>query len=106
MESSLNSYHIVFDRTVDWSENVRIIAWVTLYLKKKSLDNWFKMQCIKKKPTLRVSKKHELKRIKLPPTIVFSEGSKDNEIADYLTLRNLILEISKEPSVISDIYIE
>ena len=60
LESSLDSYHIIFDRTVDWSENVRIVAWVALYVKRRSLDNWFKMQCIKQKPTLRVSKKHEL----------------------------------------------
>ena len=55
LESSLNSYHVVFDRTVNWSENVRIVAWVALYVKRRSLDNWFKMQCIKQKPTLRTS---------------------------------------------------
>lgn len=100
LESSPESYHVVFDRTVDWRENVRVIAWVALYVKKKSLDNWFKMQCIKQKPTLRVSKKHELGGlVKTPPRIVFSEGSNVSEIADYLMFRNLILEVSKEPNI-------
>lgn len=53
LESSPGSYHIVFDLTVTWSENVKILAWVALYVKRRCLDNWFKMQCIKQKPTLR-----------------------------------------------------
>ena len=57
LESSSGSFHVVFDRTVDWSENVRIMAWVALYVKRRRLDNWFKMQCIKQKPTLRTSNK-------------------------------------------------
>jgi hypothetical protein len=92
LESSPESYHVVFDRTVNWSENVRIIAWVALYVKKRSLDNWFKMQSIKQKPTLRVSKKHELGgKIKFSPKIVYREGSQGGEISDYLSFRELIL---------------
>ena len=50
-------------------------------------------QCIKQKPTLRVSKKHELgRKVKLPPKIVHYEGSQDNDIAEYLMLRKLILK--------------
>ena len=96
MESSLNSYHVVFDRPVDWSENVRIVAWVALYFRRRSLDNWFKMQCIKQKPTLRASSKKMKGLIKQPPKVVYSEGSQDREISDYLLLRDLILNISKE----------
>ena len=97
LESSLNSYHVVFDRTVDWSENVRIVAWVALYVKRRSLDNWFKMQCIKQKPTLRTSNKKMLGGVvKPPPRVVYFEGSQDREISDYLLLRNLILNVSKE----------
>ena len=30
LKSSVNCYHVVFDRTVSWSENLRIVAWVAL----------------------------------------------------------------------------
>ena len=36
LESSPDSFHVVFDRVVDWSENMRIVAWVAL-LSGKSL---------------------------------------------------------------------
>ena len=97
LESSLNSYHVVFDRPVTWSENVRIVAWVALYVKRRSLDNWFKMQCIKQKPTLRASNKKIVGGVvKSPPRVVYSEGTQDREIGDYLLLRDLILDVSKE----------
>jgi len=93
LESSVNSYHVVFDRPVTWSENVRIVAWVALYFRRRSLDNWFKMQCIKQKLTLRASNKIMKGVIKEPPQIVYSEGSQDREISDYLLLRDLILDV-------------
>ena len=97
LESSVNSYHVVFDRPVDWSENVKIVAWVALYFRRRSLDNWFKMQCIKQKPTLRASIKKMIDGVvKPPPCVVYSEGSQDREIKDYLLLRNLILDVSKK----------
>ncbi len=97
LESSVNSYHVVFDRPVVWSENVRVVAWVALYFRRRSLDNWFKMQCIKQKPTLRASNKKMLGGVvKSPPRVVFSEGSQDREICDYLMLRDLILDVSDE----------
>ena len=90
LESSLGSYHVVFDRPVDWGENVRVVAWVSLYVKRRRLDNWFKMQCIKQKPTLRVSAKHQGGKVKLSPRIEYWEGSQVNEISDFLDYRKLI----------------
>ena len=95
LESSPGCFHVVFDRTVDWGENMRVVAWVALLSRKMKLRRWFLMQCIKQKSTLRVSKKYELNGIvKLSPTIVCYEGSQRNEIAEYYSYRQLILEIS------------
>ena len=70
------------------------MAWVALYVKRRSLDNWFKMQCIKQKPTLRTSNKNMHGGVvKPPPRVVYSEGSQDREISDYLILRDLILDV-------------
>ena len=92
LESSQDSYHVVFDRTVTWSENMRVVAWVALLSRKDKLRRWFLMQCIKQKSTLRVSCKHELNDVvKDKPRIVYLEGSQDDEIAEYLSFRELIL---------------
>ena len=96
LESSPGCFHVVFDRTVDWSENMRIVAWVALLSRKMKLHRWFLMQCIKQKSTLRVSKKYEIGSvIKLPPHMVYSEGSQDNEIAEYLFFRDIIIGSNK-----------
>jgi len=93
LESSPGSFHVVFDRTVDWSENMRIVAWVALLSGKEKLRRWFLMQCIKQKPTLRVSGKSEVKGVVKPaPRVVWVEGSQSGEIADYLSYRDLILK--------------
>ena len=34
--------------------------------------------------------------VKLPPRVIYSEGSQDREIGDYLLLRDLILDVSYE----------
>lgn len=48
IRSSERNYHIVFNRTVSWAENVRIVAWVCLMLDHYSLTKWFLLQCIKR----------------------------------------------------------
>ena len=73
LESSPGSYHVVFDRSVDWSENMRIVAWVALLSKKEKLRRWFLMQCIKQKPTLRISEKYELYFVSNPSHGINSE---------------------------------
>jgi hypothetical protein len=37
LESSPHCYHVVFDRTVTWTENVKIMAWVALMTKHRKL---------------------------------------------------------------------
>ena len=62
------------------------------------MRRWFLMQCIKRKPTLRVSYKKEFGGVvKAPPRVVFFEGSQDQEISDYMLWRSLILDVSSEP---------
>ena len=40
LESSSGCFHVVFDRRVDWCENMRIVAWVALLSKKMKLRRW------------------------------------------------------------------
>ena len=80
LESSENNFHVVFNRPVDWSENVRIMAWVSLHSGKKLLLKWFLMQCIKQGSTLRVSRK----RSKPSPRIVSRFGKQDSQIKEFL----------------------
>ena len=93
LESSPGSYHVVFDRGVDWSMNMRVVAWVALLSKKVKLRRWFLMQCIKQKSTLRISKKFEISCVKSFPRIVHKEGLQDREIASFLRYRDAILNI-------------
>jgi len=59
LESSMNHYHVVFDRPVSWSKNVKIVAWVALEAKHRRLTEWLTMQCIKEGSTLRVTAKKQ-----------------------------------------------
>jgi hypothetical protein len=74
LESSPDCYHVVFDRTVSWSENVAIMAWVALTSKHWKLTGWFILQCIKRGSTLRVSTKGD----KRSPRIVRREESQND----------------------------
>jgi hypothetical protein len=86
LKSSPHCYHIVFNRTVSWTENVSIMAWVTLQSKHQKLTGWFILQCIKQGSTLRVSPKGE----KRSPRIVFRTGIETGEIQQFLHARRLI----------------
>lgn len=86
LKSSENSYHAVFDRTVTWAENMRIVAWVSLLSNNRMLEKWFVMQCIKKGSTLRISPKKD----KTNPRIVYRYREQDNEIKNYLDCRKTI----------------
>jgi hypothetical protein len=46
LKSSVNCYHVVFNRKVSWSENIKIVAWTSLVSRHESLKQWFLMQCI------------------------------------------------------------
>ena len=73
LKSSENSYHAVFNRTVTWTENLRIVAWVCLQSHHSRLLRWFLMQCIKGSSTLRISPKGK----KSTPRVVLRHGRKD-----------------------------
>lgn len=81
------SYHVVFNRPVNWAENVHIMDWLALESKNESLKLWAIMQGIKESSTLRISRKGK----KPIPKIVFKYGLQDKQIKNYLGTRKLIL---------------
>lgn len=91
LKSSDNSYHVIFNREVTWSENMKIVAWVSLLSHIESLKRWFIMQCIKEDSTLRVSPKGE----KPSPRIVYREGRQDEQIREFLRYRKVIKTIMR-----------
>jgi hypothetical protein len=94
LKSSENSYHVVFNRPVSWSENMRVVAWVSLLSRNEALSKYFLMQCIKESSTLRVSKKQE----KISPRIVFRHGRQDKLIKGFLAFRGIIKGIERKLS--------
>ena len=86
LKSSEGCYHVVFNRSVDWTENMRVVAWVAELSGNEGLRKWHRMQCIKIGSTLRISSKGE----KPPPRIVYREGDQDEQIREFLKFRNLI----------------
>jgi hypothetical protein len=90
LKSSINHYHVVFDKTVTWNKNMHIVAWVTLESKNEQLKSYLVMQCIKESSTLRVSSKKE----KSSPRIIFRYGKQHNEIRGFLRYRELIKTIN------------
>ena len=91
LKSSPGCYHIVFNRTVDWPENMRVVAWVAYLSKNEGLRRWHRMQCIKMKSTLRVGPKNEKKS----PRIVKRVGEQDEQIQEFIKSRNEIKKILK-----------
>ena len=94
LESSENCYHVVFNRMVMWSENMSIVASVTLLSHNRGLRRWQLMQCRKQSSTLRVSPKGS----KPSPRIVYREGSEDKQIVGFLRYRRMIKDIMKKIS--------
>jgi hypothetical protein len=92
LKSSKKSYHVVFDRTVSWSENLRVVAWVSLHSQNRGLIKWLIMQCIKQSSTLRVSRK----KTKRSPRVVFRHGNQDGQIQGFLEYRKLIKRIIRK----------
>jgi len=94
LKSSESCYHVVFNRKVDWAENMRVMAWVALLSHNKGLERWHRMQCIKMGSTLRVSPKGS----KPSPRIVYREGSEDCQIAGFLRYRRMLKDIMRKMS--------
>jgi hypothetical protein len=91
LKSSEKCYHVIFNRTVPWSENIHVVAWVCLESDIYSLTRWFIMQSIKESSTLRVTPKGD----KPSPRIVYRYGKEDIEIRNFLEYRKLIKSIYK-----------
>jgi hypothetical protein len=92
LKSSPRCYHVVFNRTVTWSENLRIVAWVSLVAHNMSLLKWLQMQCIKQSSTLRVSRKS----VKPAPRIVFRYGRDDAQIHQFLRYRRMLKQMIRK----------
>jgi len=92
LRSSLNNYHVIFNRKVSWKENMHIVAWVGLLCNNPMLEKWFLMQCIKEGSTLRVSPKRE----KPSPRIVFRHGKEEDQVKNFLKYRELTKNIIRK----------
>ena len=91
LKSSQGCYHVVFNRPVDWSENMKVVAWVAQLSGKEGLQRWHRMQCIKIKSTLRVGPKNE----KPSPRIVKRVRDQDKQIQEFIKIRNAARNILK-----------
>jgi len=91
LESSKNSYHVVFDKPVSWVKNVAIVAWVCLMTKHRRLTEWLIMQCIKQASTLRLSPKKD----KQPPRMVYRHGKQSQQIREFLQYQRLVQTMIK-----------
>lgn len=88
LKSSSNNYHVVFDRSVSWEENGKIMAWAALMVEGRGLDDcpltkYTVMQVIKGMSTLRIGRKEN----KPSPRAVFKFGRRHNDIRNYLRFR-------------------
>lgn len=92
LKSSEKCYHAIFSRKVSWAENMHIVAWVSLLSRNLKLLKWFQMQSIKESSTLRIS----AKRRKPPPRVVYRHGKQDQQIMNFLKMRNLVKKIIKK----------
>lgn len=98
LKSSNNNYHAVFNRKVDWSDNMRVVAWVALLSRKPKLQRWLLMQCIKQGATLRVGPKGD----KSPPRIIYRNGREDGQIREFLEFRKLVKRIMRRLEVVCE----
>ena len=89
LNSSKRCYHVVFNRSVSWSENLHVVAWVSLLSKNRGILRWLPMQCIKESSTLRVSSKGG----KPSPRIVFRFGKQDDQVRRFLESRKKIKKL-------------
>lgn len=97
LKSSLNNYHVVFDRAVSWVMNVHIFCWTALMIEGKQLRNlpltrYALMQGIKESSCLRVGRK----KSKPSPRIVFRFGEQNSEIKKFMDFRRRLAKIEKE----------
>ena len=89
LKSSRNHYHVVFDRTVCWEDNLSAVGWFSVLSHNPKLKDYHIMQSIKKSSTLRVVPKEN----KPCPKVVYRYGEQDHEIKDFLRHRDLVKRI-------------
>ena len=76
---------------IDWAENMRVVAWGAYLSRNKGLQRWHRMQCIKMKSTLRKGPKNEKKS----PRIVKRVGDQEEQIQEFIEIRNEVKHILK-----------
>lgn len=91
LKSSRRSYHVIFNRPVNWDRNVHIMDWVARLSKIETLIKYSLMQGIKESSTLRVGPKYK----NPSPRIVYRYGKQDKKIKEFLEMRKTIDHISK-----------
>lgn len=91
LRSSMNHYHLVFNRYVSREDNLSVIAWTAVVSGKYQLLKYLGMQCIKKSSTLRVGAKGE----KSSPRVVYRHGEQGHAVKEFLRERQLIKRIQK-----------
>ncbi len=69
----------MFNRSVDWAENMRVVAWVAYLSRNEGLQRWHRMQCIKMKSTLRIGPKN----VKNSPRIVKRVGDQNEQMKNF-----------------------
>jgi len=79
---------VIFNRSVSWDLNVRIMNWVALQCRNTGLSAYVKMQCIKRSSTVRIGSKGN----KPPPRIVFRYGQQEGQIAKFRETRRFVLD--------------
>lgn len=92
LESSRRHYHVVFDKTVTWGTNVKVMCWIALESGNLNLQKYVLMQGIKKTSTLRIGNKGEKK----PPRTVFRYGAQGRQVQKFLQTRKVILKTLKQ----------
>ena len=87
-----NSFHVVFNRPVNWDRNLHIVCWVAMMSQIKSLIMYALMQGIKESSTLRIGPKGHKPR----PRIIYRWGKQDGQIKKYLRERRKINKIAED----------
>jgi hypothetical protein len=82
-KSSPKHYHIIYNKTVSWLENLEVVAWACLLTHKIELMQWFVMQTMKCNSTLRIGRQGD----KSAPRTVYTYGKQDCEIRNFLKIR-------------------
>jgi len=82
------SYLVIFNRPAKWDLNVRIMNWVALQSKNAGLEQYVRMQCIKRSSTVRLGPKID----KPPPRVVYRYGKQDRQIRKLLETQEFILD--------------